>query len=406
MGALGPIDDRPRDAVQTAHALQVRGANLERVFAAAMGRPGCFTRADMIAETELSSPTVGSLLSDLIGLGLLRQRRAHVSGAGRPASLMEFNGQYGFAGAIDVGAAQTRVGIIDLRSTVVAMQSVDTAAAGEPGQLVDRLAQAIREMFDASGLDTDRLLALTVGIPALDAPFTSPQLPAWHLMHLQRGLEEAFSVPVQVDSDVNLAMCAEHRRGAARDCRSAVLIRVSTGLAVSASLMVDGRQLRGDHLRAGHIGLMCMGPPYVGRDSGEDGSLEINVRRRVGRSPGSPDRAADLQRIESLLQAAEAGDAAARGAVLEIARFIGIAAANTAAMVDPSVIVLGGALFSHVPRLGGIVSAVVQSLWPESVDVVVSQLDAEAPLCGGLLVALDAAKQRIRRALLETSAAL
>jgi hypothetical protein len=61
--------------------------------------------------------------------------------------------------------------------------------------------------------------------------------------------------------------------------------------------------------------------------------------------------------------------------------------------------VLGGALFVQAPRLVEAVSAVVQSISRAPVNVVLSALDKEAPLWGGLLVALNAARERVRKEL-------
>jgi predicted NBD/HSP70 family sugar kinase len=92
-------------------------------------------------------------------------------------------------------------------------------------------------------------------------------------------------------------------------------------------------------------------------------------------------------------------DPEARTAMLETARFIRIAAANVAAVVDPSLIVLGGALFAQAPRLVEAVSAVAQSIARAPLPVVLSALDKEAPLWGCLLIALTAAREGLRKEL-------
>ena len=54
------------------HAAHLRGLNLERLLTVAIDWSGTFTRAELTRATGLSGPTVGSLASQLIRGGLIR----------------------------------------------------------------------------------------------------------------------------------------------------------------------------------------------------------------------------------------------------------------------------------------------------------------------------------------------
>ena len=109
--------------------------------------------------------------------------------------------------------------------------------------------------------------------------------------------------------------------------------------------------------------------------------------------------------LAELFEAARSGDPRARAAVDETARLIGIAVANVAAVVDPSLIVLGGALFAQAEPLVREVRSVVHRIAHAPIDVVVSALGKEAPLWGGLLVATTEARGRLRHRVRETRVA-
>ena len=64
-------------------ANHLRRLNLERVLTAAIDHDGEFTRAELIKATGLSAPTVGSLASALIRVGLLSELGAGPSRGGR-----------------------------------------------------------------------------------------------------------------------------------------------------------------------------------------------------------------------------------------------------------------------------------------------------------------------------------
>jgi predicted NBD/HSP70 family sugar kinase len=101
--------------------------------------------------------------------------------------------------------------------------------------------------------------------------------------------------------------------------------------------------------------------------------------------------------VLDLIAAADAGDTAAQRALHETAQLIGIAAANVGTVVDPSIIVLGGAMFAQAGRLVELVRSVVQGLARTSFDVVLSELGKEAPLAGCLLVAATEARAQIQQ---------
>jgi glucokinase len=394
---------RRRRTAAAPHPADLRGANLDRVLAAALERPGPFTRGELIAATGLSAPTVGSLSGDLIRRGLLHDLGTGPSSGGRRPALMEFNARYGFAAAIDIGPTRTRLALADLRHQRLAHRIVNTPNSLPPRQLLEQIAGEVRALMGETGVPCQQLLAVAVGAPGVvnedtGAVVVAPNLPGWHGVPMRAILEDAFDAPVLVENDVNLAILGEHWRGAARGHDTSAFIFVGTG--IGAAVLIEGQLHRGHHFMAGEIGVMCMGPQFVDVDYGEHGCLETvaglhalaaRVPKQVEKDPAAW--------LSTVVDAADRGDPEARAAVLETARFIGIAAANVAAVVDPSIIVLGGALFVQAPRLVEAVSAVVQSISRAPVNVVLSALDKEAPLWGGLLVALNAARERVRKEL-------
>ena len=73
--------------------------------------------------------------------------------------------------------------------------------------------------------------------------------------------------------------------------------------------------------------------------------------------------------------------------------------------MDPSLIVLGGALFAQAEPLVREVRNVVSRIARTPIEVVVSALGKEAPLWGGLLVAMTEARGRLRQRVRETRVA-
>jgi glucokinase len=382
----------------------LRGLNLESVLAVAMDRDGPFTRTEVIEATGLSAPTVGSLASHLIRSGLIRDAGTGPSSGGRRPSFMEFNARHGFVAGIDLGPTKTRLAVADLRGERLAYRVIPTPPGLGPKALLTQIAKEVRALLREAHVPPDRLLAVGAGAPgAVDRErgvvvAFAPNLKGWSNVPMAAILKRALGAPVVVENDVNLAVLGEHWRGAARGHDTCAFITLGTG--IGAGIVVDGALHRGHHFLAGEIGLMCMGPQYVEEDFGARGCLEslVSLRTLTERWPHPAQK--DPERwVAELLEAAEAGDVRARKAVDEAAALIGIAAANLTLVLDPSLIVLGGALVVQAEPLVQEVRRIVERIVPGSAKIVISALGKEAPLWGSLLVATTEAREWLRQRL-------
>jgi len=99
-----------------------------------------------------------------------------------------------------------------------------------------------------------------------------------------------------------------------------------------------------------------------------------------------------------LCEAARRGDGQAAAAVEQAALLIGITTANLSLVLDPSLIVLGGALMTQAPSLVESVRRVASQILPTPIEIAPSALGKDATLWGSLLVATTEARQRLRPA--------
>jgi glucokinase len=390
------------DAREAAH---VRSLNLERVLAAAIEREGAFTRAELITQTSLSAPTVGSLASDLIHSGLLTELSAGPSRGGRRPARMEFNSRYGFVAGIDVGPTRTHLGIADLRGTLIARRIVNTPQdEEEPETLLGTLAGELLSLMAAADVPRSKLLAVGAGAPGAIDPgrgmivALANNLKGWTHVPMASILRNELGAPIIVENDVNLAVLGEHWKGAARGHDSSVFLLFGTG--VGAGIMVNGELHHGNRFLAGEIGLMPMGPQYLDTNYGSRGCLETlagigALKKRW--QPAHPTDSTDW--VAALFKAAESGDSTACATVEEAATFLGMATANVCSLLDPSVIVLGGALIAQSPALVPRVRKIVNRIIPTPPSIVASTLDKDASLWGSLLLATIEARERLRERL-------
>lgn len=371
-----------------------------------MERTGRFTRAEIIEATKLSAPTVGTLSTQLIERGLLRDVGTGPSSGGRRPSFMEFNARHGFVAGVDIGATTTRLAVADLRGDPIARRSMPTPTTVGPAALLKLVGNALCDLVAAQGIVLDKLRVVVVGVPgAVDREHgvvvaLTPNLKGWSKVPVGATLKRALGAPVVVENDVNLAVMAERWRGAAKGHDTCAFVTVGTG--IGAGIVVDGELHHGHHYVAGEIGIMCMGPQYVETDFGARGCLETLAGLNTVRSRWKGARHDGGTWLADLFKASRNGDRQAAAIVKETGALIGIAVANLSVVIDPSLVVLGGALLSQNGNLLEEVRRIVKRIIPTPSKIVLSELGEEAPLWGALLLAQTEAAERIRRQLRQT----
>ncbi|MDH5503100.1 MAG: ROK family protein [Acidimicrobiia bacterium] len=165
--------------------------------------------------------------------------------------------------------------------------------------------------------------------------------------------EAAFGLPVIVDNDANFWALAEATLGAAAGHDHAVIVTLGTG--IGGGLIADGRVYRGGG-HAGEFGHMVVAPGGDVCTCGNRGCWETLVSGRrldtLAREIVRQD-SGGLVAIEAggesptgrhLLGPALSGDRAAMAAYIDVGEALGRGLATLAVILDPQIIVIGGAV--------------------------------------------------------------
>ena len=213
-----------------------------------MQRRDAFTRAELVAATGLSAPTVGSLLSELTERGLVRDLGPGPSSGGRRPSFMEFDARYGFVAGIDLGPATTRLAVADLWGERTALRVLPTPTAFAPRSCSNarpRLCGArARSARAARAPARRRRRGAGRRRPAEGRGDARPEpCRAGRGSRCAASCEDALETPVAVENDVNLAVLGERWKGAARGHDTCVFINLDAG--IGAGVVVNGALHRG-----------------------------------------------------------------------------------------------------------------------------------------------------------------
>jgi glucokinase len=270
--------------------------------------------------------------------------------------------------AIDLGGTQIRAALVTPEAKVACRIAVATRDEEGPDAVLARVVEVAREVLQrgrAVGLASPLVAGVSAPGP-LDpwrgVVLTPPNLVGWRDVAIVDRLAASLGLPTYLERDTNVAVTAEWRYGAARGARHAVYVTVSTG--VGGGVLVDGRILRGADGIAGEVGHLvaetdgptcgCGGIGHVEAiASGTALAREARALVERGASPELARLAATGVDVDAELvaAAADAGDPAS-AALLERAWVaLGAMCASLTNLLDPEVIVIGGSIAEHRPRL-------------------------------------------------------
>jgi len=149
-------------------------------------------------------------------------------------------------------------------------------------------------------------------------------------------LGAAKTVPVL--NDAHAALLGEAWVGAARGFQNVIMLTLGTG--VGGAAMVDGRLLRGQIGRAGHLGHSSLDPDGPPDCAGTPGSLEVAIGNCTvqQRSHGR------FQATHDLIAAHLKGDAEATAVWLKSAKALAAAVCSFINILDPEAVFIGGGI--------------------------------------------------------------
>ena len=312
-------------------------------------RDGALTRAELTQRLEVSRSTVGALVGDLIGLGLVDEVvPVGGSGVGRPSHVVGPHAAGPYVVAVDVDVTQVTTAAVGIGGDVLARNVVVTGAEGTPAETVAGIvANSLRKVSVATGRSLAPL-GIGVSIPGTVDRYTgqvavAPNLD-WHDVAFGRSLADRLPARtrITVANDADLAALAEHRRGAARGVDEFVFLLGRIG--VGAGIITNGQPLRGFDGYAGEIGHNVVDANGPACHCGKHGCVETYIGEgALLRLAGRPQPPTD-EATAAVFADARRNDREALAAVRGVAQALGRAIATLVNTVNPQRVMLGGYL--------------------------------------------------------------
>jgi glucokinase len=244
---------------------------------------------------------------------------------------------------LDIGGTKTDAVAIDADGAVVRELRLPTGFGAEA--VLESAVEAATRLAALAGVDPGAFESIGVGIPGAVDSLTGRVAHAVNLgldgLDLGGELSARLGQPVRVENDVNAAALGAFHLLGRPDSHSMAYLNLGTGLA--AGLVLNGELWRGSRGTAGEIGHIPVDPNGALCSCGQRGCLETIASGSAVARQWPTDQPYPVQ---SLFEAAAAGDALAIEVRQRLIDNVASAVRVLVLTVDVDVVVIGGGISS------------------------------------------------------------
>lgn len=274
---------------------------------------------------------------------------------------------------IDIGGTAIKYAMLTEAGQILTQGQVLTRVEADgSGDIPRKIAAIVGDLQKECG----KAAGVAVCSPGLidadtgEVVFAGPNFPGYSGMNLREAIEELTALPCTVENDVNAAGLGESWLGAGKGANSAFCIFVGTG--IGGALVLDGHLVHGAAAAAGEIGFL----PMAGGSLEQLASMSA-LLQELGASTG-----------EEIFQRVAAGEVKARAALEEMTRRIACGLASICCIVNPEVLIMGGAVMAQreffAPRLNQHLTELLPPALLKNTRIAFAELGTAAGFTGAL----------------------
>jgi predicted NBD/HSP70 family sugar kinase len=307
---------------------------------------GPISRADLSKATGLSKQTISEVVDEFERRGWARPIGRTSGNIGRTAVLYELCTDSGHVVGVDVGGTKVTAAIADM-SCATLLETTEPTDPNGGVAILDQIARLVSRLAREVNAHPSRVLCVAIGAPGVENKRTgvielAPNIRGLDEIEVGKILKEKLAPHVLIENDVNLALLGEIWQGCAREAAHVAFLAFGTG--VGLGLAANGRLVRGENGAAGEIGYLPVGGDAFAPETRSQGALEYEIgaggiMRRYRAAGG-----VSVGNIREIFDRLADGEPLAEKIIDDTARIAALAASSVAALFDPQLIVVGGAI--------------------------------------------------------------
>lgn len=252
---------------------------------------------------------------------------------------------------VDVGGTTVKIGLFSGDGKLEEKYEIATDKSDQGAHIIEHIAAKLDEIIAEKSYGILDCMGVGIGLPG---PVDRGMILGcvnlgWGIFSIVEEFSKAFhNVPVYAGNDANTAALGEYVAGAGKGMKNMMMVTLGTG--VGGGIIIDGRILEGANGGAGEIGHIPVNPQEQDIcGCGKKGCLEqyasatgiVRVAEKLRKENGNTALPACCT-AKQVFDYAKEGDELAMQAVEELGRYLGLALASCACVLNPEGIVIGG----------------------------------------------------------------
>lgn len=237
---------------------------------------------------------------------------------------------------IDIGGTSVKYGVYSRNKGFLMENSFPTKAWLGGASIINRTimvaSQIIEKNTDIAGICISTAGMVDCGTGSIS--YASSLIPEYTGMPVKEIFEQKFSLPCEVENDVNCAALAEYNCGAAKDASSCLCLTIGTG--IGGAFVKNGKVFHGFSGSGCEVGYMFL-PDGVFQDIASTSALvrKVAERKKMSASSLSGKKIFDLAKNNDQICLEE---------IDRISAYLGMGIANICYVLNPEIVVLGGGI--------------------------------------------------------------
>lgn len=364
--------------------------------------------ASEIAErTGLSLATISRVLKYSQDNDLVIKKGKEKTGLGRRPDLFGFNNSYGCVINFIINNECIQGTLADLNGDIIDTNIRYIESDIKTKQVLDILKNITNILIERNGIERGKLLAAMIGIPGVvdekrGIIHKIPNLPDWENKNIFSLIEKQLEVPVLVENDSNLSAIGEKIKRFNR-YDNLVLIEITNKAGIGAGIIINNLLYKGSTNSAGEIGHMFFNQNNYNKAFTDLGCLEsysgiqalynrVSKAMDLGEAPiltHLVKENSEKLTLSLIEKSVILGDFIVGQLLDDVIRIWSIAIVNICSVLDPHVIILGGAIKKDNKFVFDEINKYVEKGLGHAPMIHFAESKEETQVIGGMHILLD-----------------
>lgn len=255
---------------------------------------------------------------------------------------------------VDIGGTTVKLGLFNIDGEVLDKWEITTRKEDGGAYILKDIAESVEAKMAEKNIDKLDVTGVGMGVPGPvkeDGTVMKCVNLGWGMFNAAEELSGLLGLPVKAGNDANMAALGEYWQGGGKEYKSIIMVTLGTG--VGGGIIINGKMMAGVNGAGGEIGHMTVDLDEQDKcNCGKKGCLEqyasatgiVRLANRALQFSDKPSKLRDVKTISAkeIFDAAKEGDELAQSLAEEHGKYLGLALANVACVVDPDAFVIGG----------------------------------------------------------------